>query len=405
MFDSRDIANAFAHIEQTWSELTINQKNDNGTLVGLPFPYIIPSVGAENGFSFREMYYWDSYFIMRGLIQTGKTELAEGILENIINLFRRFHIVPNASRFYFTSRSQAPVMTMMIFDIYNAGDKNESWLIERLRIAEREYHTVWTNADQPNIRLTSTGLSRYYDINCLDDLAEAESGWDMTTRFGGKCLSFNPIDLNSLLYIYERDFARGYKIIGDEDTSDVWRQKAEHRAEIINELLWDKSLNFYFDYNYIDQVKSPVWSLAGYYPMLAGLTTDEHNKHLLDNLPNFTNKGGLVTTRYDQEPDPRPINKQWAYPNGWAPLNWIVCEGLSNQGYNEKAEEVARLWIGNNLNWFREYGYFRESYNVINPQLPSNEGLYPSQHGFGWTNGVFIDLVHKYLTEEEKSLI
>ena len=56
------------------------------------------------------------------------------------------------------------------------------------------------------------GLSRYYDINMLHDLAEAESGWDMTTRFNRRCLDYLPVDLNSLLYKYETDFTKAAKL-------------------------------------------------------------------------------------------------------------------------------------------------------------------------------------------------
>src|SRR3978361_140930 len=65
------------------------------------------------------------------------------------------------------------------------------------------------------------GLSRYYDINYLHDLAEAESGWDMTPRFDRRALNYLPVDLNALLYKYETDFARNAPIFDDAKTADV----------------------------------------------------------------------------------------------------------------------------------------------------------------------------------------
>ena len=68
---------------------------------------------------------------------------------------------------------------------------------------------------KPNARRVHKDLSRYYDINMLHDLAEAESGWDMTPRFNHKALNYLPVDLNALLYKYEVDFARAAKILGN----------------------------------------------------------------------------------------------------------------------------------------------------------------------------------------------
>lgn len=405
LFDPQDIAVACAYIEEMWSVLKKEQKEDNGTLIGLPYPYIVPSVEEQGGFIFEEMYYWDSYFISLGLLESGKTELAEGMLENAIYLFKRFQIVPNASRLYFASRSQHPLLTTFIFKIYDKCDKNEQWLRERIEVAEREYQTVWCGETKPHIRKVYKGLSRYYDINVLDDLAEAESGWDMTTRFGGKCLSYIPIDLNSLLYKYEIDIARAYEIFKDPDTSDIWKTKAKVRAVNTTVELWDSKKGFFFDLNYKNGEHSNVWSLASLYPLWAGLASEIQAEKIVNNLTKFIQKGGLATTSSDESDDHRPIVKQWAYPNGWAPLHLISIEGLEKYGFKEEAELIARKWLKTNLDYFKTFRVFREAYNVIEPLGEPEEGLYPAQTGFGWTNAVFLALAKKYLTPEEIALI
>lgn len=403
-FDARKVANAFAHIEQKWTELTITQPIDDGTLLGLPHPFVVPSIKNESGFAFQEMYYWDSYFIVRGLLTSDHDELAAGMLENLIFMARKFHIIPNASRTYFTSRSQPPLLTSFIFDIYEKQNKDVHWLIERLQIAEKEYRNVWTSSSHPNWRNVFEGLSRYYDINVLDHLAEAESGWDMNTRFQGNCLSYIPVDLNCLLYKYEIDFARGAKLAGDEDTAALWREHAKKRAETVTKYLWDDEQGFFFDLDYITQRRSPVWSLASYYALWSGLATKEQAERIVAKLPDFMHVGGLTTSK---EPDEwlGDIPTQWAYPNGWAPLHWIVVTGLESYGYHEQAGQIARTWISNNLDHFEQNSVFREAYNVVNPEMPPKPGLYPPQLGFGWTNGVFIDLAKKFLTKDELTLV
>ena len=145
--------------------------------------------------------------MVQSLMDEEHKDLVVGILEDLMSLFKRFKVIPNASRTYLTGRSQPPFLTSFIFDVYTAYDMGEDWLKESMAVAEAEYKTVWTGVKKPNERLVYKGLSRYYDINYLHDLAEAESGWDMTPRFDRRALNFLPVDLNALLYKYETDFA------------------------------------------------------------------------------------------------------------------------------------------------------------------------------------------------------
>lgn len=405
-FNRQNIATAFAHIEQKWPDLTKTQPCDDGTLVGLPYPFVVPSVAkdSESGFAFQEMYYWDSFFIAQGLMATGHDDLSAGMLENLLYMSKRYHIIPNGSRAYFTSRSQPPFLTSFIFDIYDKQEKDITWLTERLHVAQREYQNVWTSKVAPNWRNVFDGLSRYYDINLLDHLAEAESGWDMNTRFQGKCLSYIPIDLNCLLYKYEIDFARGAELTGDTEEATIWRERAEKRAKTVTKYLWNEDNGFFFDFDYLTQQQSEVWSLASFYALWSGLATTDQARRIVENMHHFMHRGGLATSRSSDEYD-GDMPTQWAYPNGWAPLQWIVAHGLRSYGYYNEAELVVRTWLGNNLDHFDKHGVFREAYNVVDPTMPPKPGLYPPQLGFGWTNAVFVDLCKKFLTPDELQLV
>ena len=92
---------------------------------------------------------------------------------------------------------------------------------------------------------------------------------------------------------------------------------------------------------------------------------------------------------------------QWAYPNGWAPLQLIAIEAMENYGYHVAAERIARKWINANLVQFEKEGEFFEKYNVVHINEEPMEGVYPSQVGFGWTNAVFYRLCQKYLQADE----
>jgi alpha,alpha-trehalase len=167
----------------------------------------------------------------------------------------------------------------------------------------------------------------------------------------------------------------------------------------MNELMWDKLRGFYYDYNYVKERRGNVSSLAGFYPMWAGMVDDNQAAQLVRALRRFEQRGGLATT------DTQPLNQfvpgmvptQWAYPNGWAPLQFIVIKGLQRYGYHDEARHIAMKWLNTNLRWFNRHGVFLEKYNVASPDKPPVKGLYPSQTGFGWTNAVFERLCREFI--------
>jgi len=386
-----EMSRALKYIDAYWQRLERYHPEDEGTVIGLPNAFIVPSYDDRESFNYEEQYYWDSYFVAKGLMDNDHQELVEGMLENLSHLQQRFGVIPNASRMYMLGHSQPPIFTTYILDVYEHYDKDKDWLLGHMARAEDEYHKTWMNDKHPQWHLVHRGLSRYYDINVLHDLAECESGWDMTTRFERKCLDYLPVDLNALLFKYEMDFAQTAETIGDEYHAAEWRKRAETRKKTMNELMWSKSKGFYFDYNYNRGVRGGVWSLAGFFPMWAGMASDEQAERMVSNLEKFEKEGGLTTTT-------RPLidmsifgslKTQWAYPNGWAPLHMIVVDGLKRYGYIEEAERIQRKWLKTNLDWFHKHGVFLEKYNMVSPHKHPVEGVYPSQSGFGWTNAVF----------------
>jgi alpha,alpha-trehalase len=299
-------------------------------------------------------------------------------------------------------RSQPPFTSTFIWDVYNTYGLDKKWLTEAMEVAKQEYAVVWHGTKKPNERLVHKGLSRYYDINYLHDLAEAESGWDMTPRFNRRALNYLPVDLNALLYKYEMDFARLARMNDDKREAAKWEQAALQRKATMDELMWDRTRGLYYDYNYIKEKRGNVSSLAAYFPMWAGMVSEKQASAMVKALRRFENKGGLATT--DSLPlgqyVPGSMPVQWAYPNGWAPLHFIVVEGLLKYGYHEDAKRIATKWLRGNLDWFNANGVFLEKYNVVNPDKPPQKGVYPSQTGFGWTNAVFERFCQQFVDKE-----
>lgn len=394
-----DVQEAREYIDKYWSNVQRFHPKDDESLLGLPKPYLVPSYVEKTGFDYNELYYWDSYFMVQGMLDNDHRELVSGILENLMALFERFKVIPNASRTYLTGRSQPPFLTTFIFDVYQQYEMDQEWLRKAIGLAEAEYRTVWMGIKKPNERQVYKGLSRYYDINYLHDLAEAESGWDMTPRFDRRALNYLPVDLNALLYKYETDFARAYRIFDDKRTAAKWDDAAAVRKETMNKLMWDRIRGLYYDYNFVKQKRGNVSSLAAYFPMWAGMVTDKQAEALVKGLRRFEHKGGLATT------DALPLGQfvlgslptQWAYPNGWAPLQYVVIKALERYGYHQDARRIAMKWLKANLLWFEKERVFLEKYNVVSPEKPPVKGLYPSQTGFGWSNAIFERFCQDYV--------
>jgi alpha,alpha-trehalase len=387
----QDVEEARKYIHAYWKKLIRYNPTDSSSQIGLPNKYLVPSYAEGLEFDYNDMFYWDSYFMIQGILDEKHKELVMGILENLVYMFKRFKIIPNWSQIYMTSRSQPPLLTSFIFDVYEAYGLDKKWLAEHMEVAKEEYEIVWMGTRKPNARQVYRGLSRYYDFNYLHDLAETESGWDMTPRFGRKCMNYLPIDLNALLYKYEMDFARAAEILGKEDEKKEWEKAAKHRIKSINELMWSDLRGFYYDYNYVKENRGSVASLAPYFLLWAGALDESRTKKMVNALKKFENKGGLAATDALQVGQllPGSLPMQWAYPNGWAPLHFIVVKGLQRYGYDKEANRIAQKWLKANLDWFNKHGIFLEKYNVVQPDKPPVKGVYPSQTGFGWTNAVF----------------
>ncbi len=396
---SDEVREARKYIANYWMNVERFHPQDDESLLGLPKPYLVPSYQAKTGFDYNELYYWDSYFMVQGMLDAQHKELVSGILEDLLFLFKRFKVVPNASRTYLTGRSQPPLLTTFIFDVYQTYDPGDKWLGEAIKLAQKEYEIVWMGVKKPNERQVYRGLSRYYDINYLHDLAEAESGWDMTPRFERRALNFLPVDLNALLYKYETDFARAARIFGHKREAAKWDDAAEQRKKAMNDLMWDRLRGLYYDYNFVKEKRGNISSLAAFFPMWAGMVDDKQAASLVKGLRRFEYKGGLTTT------DTLPIGQfvlgtmptQWSYPNGWAPLHFMVVQALERYGYHADARRIAMKWLKTNLQWFNSEHLFLEKYNVVSPEKPPLKGLYPSQTGFGWTNAIFERFCQNYI--------
>lgn len=460
------------HEIERLGQVDMRQIRTHGVLY-LPHPYVVP------GGRFNEMYGWDSYFILLGLLRDGRLELARGMVENFFFEIEHYGAVLNANRTYFLTRSQPPFLTSMILHVYEADPRPESakreWLAKAYDYAVKD-HRLWTTG--PKLA-GETGLSRYYDFgegpvpeiddsdlsdyrgalryfllhwegakpfvvvnpkSAADspgpqfpvyicnpekrpggadrcdpvyslglvpdyykgDRAMRESGFDISFRFGpfsGQTHHYAPVCLNSLLYKAETDLERISRMLGREQDAREWRERAARRKENMQKYLWDEARGLFMDYDFTTGKRSSYEYATTFYPLWAGLATPEQARALARNLGRFEHPGGLAMSRNE-------TGTQWDYPYGWAPIQLLAAEGLRRYGFAEDADRVSYEFLSSVLENFRRDGTIREKYNVVtrSSETQVKVGYAENVIGFGWTNGVFLELLHQLPQEEVNRL-
>lgn len=414
------------HINRLWDRLTrpADVAVPYSSRVPLPHPYVVP------GGRFREIFYWDSYFTMLGLRESGRVDLIRGMIDNFAYLIDTVGFIPNGNRTYFLSRSQPPFFALMVQLL--AEIDGESLLVKYLPQLEKEY-AFWMNGQDelsdahPRVRRVAQlpdglPLNRYWDdtptprpeayrqevelnqktepMGVVPEVlynhirAACESGWDFSSRWFTDEKTMGTIqaadrlsvDLNCLLFSLETTLADAYRQANERQQLTLFTQLAEDRRQLIGQYFWNAQLDFFTDFDLNTQRPTPTATLAGVFPLFFNLATPEQAESVHDRLKaDFLQAGGWVTTL-------NHTGQQWDWPNGWAPLQWIVYTGLMNYGFVETAREGRDRWLALNDKVFRATGKMMEKYNVVDAALTTGGGEYPNQDGFGWTNGVYLAL-------------
>ncbi len=432
-------------------------------LLYLEHSYVVP------GGRFNEMYGWDSYFIVRGLLEENRIALARGMVENFFFEIDHYGTVLNANRTYFLTRSQPPFLTAMILAVYEAqkaaGQEDRAFLEKGYQFASKDYE-MWNR--EPHLA-GDTGLSGYYDFgngpapeslkdetdvyrkvagyfllhgeghNYIADLSRGkpeqptaganyslnlcneaktagkpdcepprkivliadyykgdramrESGFDISFRFGpygAATHHYAPVCLNSLLYKTEKDLQQMSEVLGRQDDAKRWSDRAQERKDKIQKYLWDPDRGMYFDYNLDKNVRSNYEYITTFYPLWAGLASADQAEAVRKNLGVFEHPGGLAMSNRDN-------GVQWDSPNGWAPTQLLAIEGLRQYGFQDDANRVSYEFLSTIAENFRRDGTIREKYNTVTRSAESHieAGYRQNVVGFGWTNGVFLALLH-----------
>jgi alpha,alpha-trehalase len=413
------------HIDGLWDILTRTTPEvpPYGSMLSLPKPYVVP------GGRFREIYYWDSYFTMLGLKESGRQDLVESMVSDFAYLIDTYGHVPNGTRSYYLSRSQPPFFFAMVGLL---SDDQPAAFARYLPQLKREYafwmdgsrglksgtahrrvvalpdgsilNRYWDDSDTPRDESyrEDTELAKasgraapqlYRDIR-----AAAESGWDFGSRWfaDGRTRAtidtteILPIDLNSLMFGLENAIRMGCERQGDVACARAFARHAAVRRAVIDRYQWSSALNAYVDYRWTQDAPIERVSAATLYPLFVGLSSAAQAVAVSRTLERSLLKaGGVVTT-------PRDTGQQWDSPNGWAPLQWIAVAGARRYDNARLAETVACRWMYNVNSVYQQTGKLVEKYDVTRLGVKGGGGEYPTQDGFGWTNGVMRKLMALY---------
>ncbi|TMO58021.1 alpha,alpha-trehalase TreF [Pseudoalteromonas phenolica] len=416
------------HIERLWDILQKPADTQvESSLIALENPYIVP------GGRFQEIYYWDSYFTAAGLIHSGKIDIVESMLNNMVSLLKRVGTIPNGNRSYYATRSQPPVMSLLVMLLAEQKADRNDFIRQYIDAIESEYQFWMQGADTLNGENTQTLrvvkmpdgslLNRYWDNAATprpesyrEDYemaltlpeeqrsdfyrnirAACESGWDFSSRWlanpndlmSVKTTAIVPVDLNCLMLQLETNLAHCFEITGNEKKQNDYITRAEQRKHAINQYLWCDEKQFYFDYDHIENKRSEVESLAVSVALFAEVASEQQTQAVANKLERaFLKSGGLVTTLSETK-------QQWDAPNGWAPLQWFSVQGLMNYQHNSLAIKIMQHWTQSVETIFAQTGKLMEKYNVCQVVDIASGGEYEVQEGFGWTNGVTLDFYHR----------
>lgn len=412
-------------------------------------PFVVP------GGRFNEMYGWDSYFEGVGLLLDERHDLAKAMVDNFCYQVKYYGKILNANRSYYLTRTQPPFLSSFIREVYEANpDRDKDWLAESLAICIQEYNIVWMQGKRYT---PQTGLNRYYadgigippeteaghfkeiiqqhakksglnealfeagykngtikdtalDLYFVHDRTVRESGHDTSWRLDNTAADLNCVDVNALLYKYEKDFeyliGKYFKdgITGTDGkryTAEFWHNRAENRKRLMLKYLWNEERGSFFDYNIKTQKQSDFVSATNFFPLWAGICNPKQAERMVNTaMRDLKAEGGFLGSdkasldKYATN----NVQRQWDYPNGWAPHQMLLWKGLINYGYKNQAREMVYRWLYMITRNAVDYnGTIPEKYDVVSGSHKvyaeyGNVGTdfaYITRSGFGWMNASY----------------
>ena len=255
-------------------------KNPNlYSIIPVDHPVIVP------GGRFREFYYWDSFWIVKGLLLSEMHNTTKGMLENFLSIVNRYGFIPNGGRIYYLSRSQPPLFAGMV-KIYYDATNDEEFAKKSVETLDREFQ-YWVN--NHSVEVKGHMLFHYndrskgprpesyredfelaIDFGTEDEKNEfysdiksaAEAGMDFTSKWfinkegenkgnlsDVKTRNIIPVELNAILYWNAKIIAEFYGLAGNTKKQEEFLTKANEIYEAVQTVLWREDVGAWLDYD------------------------------------------------------------------------------------------------------------------------------------------------------------
>ncbi|RLM84943.1 putative trehalase [Panicum miliaceum] len=362
------------------------------TLLPLPGRAVVPGSG------YRELYCWDSYWVVRGLLVSKMYETAKEVVLNLLSLVERYGFVLNGARSYYTNRR------VMVRD--NQGQIHS---LTRYQAMWNKPRPESATTDEQMASKLSSEVDKEKFYRQVASAAESGNPPDMTTLATTYII---PVDLNAFIYKMERDIEFFAELTGEHTTSKEFSETAKARQIAIDSILWNSEMEQWLDYwlpadvqcqgvyqwNSKSQNRNifasnfiPIWLNAYHH---SGVMRSLKASGLL-------HSSGIAASLLN-------TGQQWDFPNGWAPLQHLIVEGLVNCGSAEArefAEDIATRWVRTNYAAYKESGVMYEKYDVEVCGRSGGSGEYKHQTGFGWSNGVVLSFLEEFGWPRGKEIV
>lgn len=383
------------YIKENWKNSVREPQN------GVPYPFTSPSIEIM----YKDFYYWDNYFINKGLLLDGYEDQVKNNLDNIAYFINKIGYMPNANTLL--NRTQPPFFSRMIRDYYEFK-KDKGILNLYLSTLLKEYKFFMTkrinkfglneykcDTNDEDIKIHYDGLAcrveQYSDTRegqlkiGKDIIAIAESGLDFNMRFKTEesridISKFLQLDINCIMFDVENNIAYFYKELGDNVNSKKYTELANKRKDLINKYFLTED-GIYLDFNFVENKFSSIVSAISLYPYLFGISNDKNGaKKIFDKLN--LEYGVTVCEKRDDT-----IFYQWDYPTMWGEFTLFIFDALMNVGLTKEAEITKNKFINVIDSNFEKYHKLFEKYDATNGKISNAE--YQSPDMLGWTAAAY----------------
>ncbi|KAJ8676034.1 hypothetical protein QAD02_011820 [Eretmocerus hayati] len=432
-------------LNKIWNDLArkmiddVRDHPERHSLIYVDNPFVIP------GGRFREFYYWDTYWVIEGLLLCDMHDTVRGMIENLLSMVKAYGFIPNGGRIYYLSRSQPPLLIPMVSKYFDFT-QDESFVFQNLDTLEMELD-YWMR--HKSVKIGKNGrnytLSRYVtnstgprpesyreDHKLASELTDpgrkfkfyndikagAESGWDFSSRWftdknNARSLQLDdiiatkilPVDLNSFIQWNAKILSKFFARKKNFEKARFYKKIADDYQNAIEALLWNEKDGTWYDLDMEHGTQRNRFYLSNLTPLYTKSFDERQSEYYGNRSVEYLESNGIQKYKSGIPTSLTSSGQQWDFPNIWAPLQSILVEGLKethSARAKKFAAEIAHQFLKATYLGYSRHQKMYEKYNATNPGETGQGGEYEPQSGFGWTNGVVLKFIDLYFTGRNK---